>query len=230
MKQIAVIFDMDGVIVDSEPVYRRLNEKIFKKLNIKVDEETKLSFIGGTTERKWTILKNKYLLSQSVEELMTLQNIVFSQKEWNFRDILYPEAIPLLKLLKEQSIPTVLATSSDKTRIQAVLDQCGLKKYFNEVVCGVDFERGKPDPDIFLNAAEKVGVPPENCVVIEDSYNGITAAKKANMYGIGVRHKEINMDLSQADETVDSLSEVDIEKLKIITSMEVFCQTNALFD
>jgi beta-phosphoglucomutase-like phosphatase (HAD superfamily) len=64
---LAVIFDMDGVIVDSEPVYRRLNKSIFKELDIKVDEDTQLSFIGGTTRRKWTILKEKFSLSQSVE-------------------------------------------------------------------------------------------------------------------------------------------------------------------
>ena len=108
----------------------------------------------------------------------------------------------------------MLATSSDKKRIQAVLDQCELRAYFNEIVCGVDFERGKPDPEIFLHAADKVGVSAKNCIVIEDSYNGLTAAKRADMYCIGVRHKLINMDLSQADRVVDSLSEVRVAELK----------------
>ncbi|WP_078409874.1 HAD family hydrolase [Priestia abyssalis] len=214
MKKLAVIFDMDGVIVDSEPIYRSLNEEIFKELKIQVDETTKLSFMGGTTKRKWTILKEKFLLSQSVEELIHLQNSIFSQKGWDFKQILFSEAIPLLKSLKDQGIPTVLATSSDKTRVQAVLDQCELRSYFNEIVCGVDFERGKPNPDIFLHAAEKLGISATNCVVIEDSYNGLTAAKRANMYCIGVRHKLINMDLSQADRIVDSLSEVQVAELK----------------
>ncbi|GAA3333162.1 hypothetical protein GCM10020331_096150 [Ectobacillus funiculus] len=91
-----------------------------------------------------------------------LTKIVYSQKqEWDFKQILFSEAIPLLKSLKEQEIPTVLATSSDKKRIQAVLEQCELRSYFNEIVCGVDFERGKPDPEIFLHAADKVGVSAE---------------------------------------------------------------------
>lgn len=214
MKNLAVIFDMDGVIVDSEPIYRRLNEDIFKVLKIQADENTKLSFMGGTTKRKWTILKEKFSLLQSLEELIDLQNSIFSQQEWDFKKILFAEAIPLLKSLKEQGIPTVLATSSDKKRIQAVLDQCELRAYFNEIVCGVDFERGKPDPEIFLHAADKAGVSAKNCIVIEDSYNGVTAAKRADMYCIGVRHKLINMDLSQADRVVDSLSEIRVADLK----------------
>ncbi|MFP3126431.1 HAD family phosphatase [Ectobacillus funiculus] len=214
MKELAVIFDMDGVIVDSEPIYRRLNEDIFKILKVQVDENTKLSFMGGTTKRKWTILKEKFSLSQSLEELIALQNSIFTKQEWDFKQILFSEAIPLLKSLKEQEIPTVLATSSDKKRIQAVLEQCELRSYFNEIVCGVDFERGKPDPEIFLHAADKVGVSAKNCVVIEDSYNGVTAAKRADIYCIGVRHKLIDMDLSQADRVVDSLSEVRVAELK----------------
>lgn len=214
MKNLAVIFDMDGVIVDSEPIYRSLNEDIFKILKIQVDETTKLSFMGGTTKRKWTILKEKFSLSQSLEELIALQNSIFTKQEWDFKQILFSEAIPLLKSLKEQGIPTVLATSSDKKRIQAVLDQCELRAYFNEIVCGVDFERGKPDPEIFLHAADKVGVPAKNCIVIEDSYNGLTAAKRADMYCIGVRHKLINMDLSQAERIVNSLSEIRVAELK----------------
>jgi HAD superfamily hydrolase (TIGR01509 family) len=214
MKKLAVIFDMDGVVVDSEPIYRSMNRDIFKELRIIVDDKTKLSIMGGTTKRKWTILKEKFLLSQTIEELINLQNKIFSQREWNFKQLLFPKVIPLLESLKEQNIPTALATSSDKERINAVLEQCELREYFNEIICGVDFERGKPDPEIFLHTAERLGVAAENCIVIEDSYNGLSAAKKANMYAIGVRHELINMDLSLADRIVDSLAEIDITKLK----------------
>ena len=214
MEDLAVIFDMDGVIVDSEPVYRRLNKSIFKELDIKVDEDTQLSFIGGTTRRKWTILKEKFSLSQSVEELILLQHSIFSQEEWDFNRLLFPEALPLLMSLKQQGIPTALASSSDRKRIDLALEQCQLSEYFNEVICGEDFKNGKPHPDIFLHSAEKLGISPTSCVVIEDSHNGLTAAKRANMYSIGVKHKQINMDLSLANQIVNSLSEINLEKLK----------------
>ncbi|MGG1216584.1 HAD family phosphatase [Priestia endophytica] len=214
MGKLAVIFDMDGVIIDSEPIYRSWNKDVFKKLKIQVDEETQLSFVGGTAKRKWTILKEKFSLSPSVEELICLQNEIFSQKEWAFKSLLSPAVLPLLQELKEHRIPTTLASSSNKKKISAVLDQCELRAYFDEVISGEDFEKGKPDPDIFLHVAEKLGVPTSTCVVIEDSYNGLTAAKRAGMHCIGVRHKEIHMNLSQADRIVASLGEIHIEELK----------------
>lgn len=213
VKKIAVIFDMDGVIIDSEPVYRMWNKDLFKELQIEVDEETQLSIIGGTAKRKWNILKDKFLLPHSIEELIQIQNSVFSKKEWNFKQLLFPDALPLLKQLKEAGIPAALASSSEKKRINAVLEQCNLNPYFQEVISGEDFERGKPYPDIFLHASEKLEVPAGNCVVIEDSYNGVTAAKKAHMYCIGVRHEQIVMDLSQADHIVTSLKDINIKEL-----------------
>jgi beta-phosphoglucomutase len=211
MKQMAVIFDMDGVIIDSEPLYLTLNKELFKTLQIQVDEDMLHSFIGGAAKRKWGILKEKFLLIQNVEELLQLENDTFSKQKWDFKQILKPEVIPLLEKLKMQKIPVALASSSGMSRINAVLEQCELGTYFDVIVSGENFERSKPYPDIFLHTAEKLGVPNENCIVIEDSYNGLTAAKKADMYCIGVRHKQIKMDLAQADRIVDSLSEIQIK-------------------
>ncbi|MCM3569867.1 HAD family phosphatase [Neobacillus mesonae] len=222
MSNLAVIFDMDGVIVDTEPIYRRYNQEIFKKLDIQVDEITQRSYMGGTAKRKWSIIKEKYSLPQSVEELIALQRTIFSQKEWDYKQLLFPEVLLLLMSLKKHGIPTALASSSEMRRIQTVIDQCELRDYFNEIISGEDFERGKPDPQIFLHAAEKMGVSVSNCIVIEDSYNGVTAAKTANMYCIGVRHKQISMDLSQADRIVTSLAEVNVAKLKELFALRHF--------
>lgn len=209
----AFIFDMDGVIVDSEPVYREFNWELFKELNIEVDEKTRQRFIGGSSKRKWQYLKEHFSLNQSVEELVAFQKERSTQKTWNFNEILFPGVIPLLTELKKLNIPTALASSSDKIRIQMVMEQCGLHEYFDEIVSGEDFENGKPFPDIFLSAADKIKIPPSNCLVIEDSSNGITAAKCANMYCIAVKHKDISMDLTQADQIVNNLFEVNVAEL-----------------
>jgi beta-phosphoglucomutase len=214
MKKMAVIFDMDGVIVDSEPFYMIWNKDLFKKLQIQVDDDTLHGFIGGTAKRKWEILKARFSLPHHIEELIQLEKDLFSKKQWDFKQILRPDVIPFLEKLKEERIPVALASSSEMSRINEVLEQCKLRKYFDVIVSGEDFERSKPHPDIFLNAAEKLGVLNTNCIVIEDSYNGLTAAKRANMYGIGIRHKQIKMDLTQADRIVDSLSEIDIRDLQ----------------
>jgi len=219
VSNLAVIFDMDGVIVDTEPVYRRYNQEIFKKLDIQVDEITQRSYMGGTAKRKWSILKEKYSLPQTLEELIELQRTIFSQKEWNYKQLFFSEALPLLKSLKKHGISTALASSSEMRRIQTVMDQCELREYFDEIISGEDFERGKPDPQIFLHAAEKLGALVSNCIVIEDSFNGLTAAKTANMHCIGVRHKQINMDLTQADRVVASLADVNVDELRELFSL-----------
>lgn len=212
MNKKGFIFDMDGVIVDSEPVYDQWNEELFNELKIAVDEETRKSFIGVSARRKWEILKEKFSMGQEIEELLDLQKHTFSQ-EWDFKKVLFPEVVPFLENLREAQIPMAIASSSEHHRINQVLDQCGLKGYFDKIVSGEDFENGKPNPDIFLKAAKELAISPENCIVVEDSFHGVTAGKRAGMYCIGIRHKDIKMDLSGADIVVNSLSEIPLIKL-----------------
>ena len=211
MKKFGVIFDMDGVIIDSEPVYRSLNEQIYKRLGIKVEDSFKSKYIGVTARTKWKLIKEHYNLSQSIEELLKVENEVFSQAEWDYRKILYPGVKPLLKKLQMNAVPLALATSSGRLRVNEVLEQCNLAGYFKKVITGDEVKNGKPDPEIFLLAAKLINIPPENCIVIEDSYNGLVAAKDANMYGVGIRHPEIQVDLSIADIIVESLEEIEFE-------------------
>lgn len=212
MNKKGFIFDMDGVIVDSEPVYDQWNEDLFKQLKIAVDEETRKSFIGVSARRKWEILKKEFSIDQEIDELLELQKQVFSQ-EWDFKKALFPEVVPFLEKLKEYKIPLAVASSSEHHRINQVLEQCGLKGYFDKIVSGEDFKNGKPHPDIFLQASREIGRSSENCIVVEDSFHGVTAAKRAGMYCIGIRHKDIIMDLSGADLVVNSLGEIPLNKL-----------------
>lgn len=210
MENLGVIFDMDGVIIDSEPVYQALNRKIFKQLGIEVDKQFQLEYVGVTKWRKWQLLKDQYQLHQSIDELIALQEEVFSQEYWDYKSLLFPEVTPLLLKLVTLNIPIALATSSVRKKVDQVLKQCGLQDYFSVIVTGDEVVRGKPDPEIFLTAAKKLKLPPEKCIVIEDSYNGILAAKKAKMYGIGVKHPAINVNLSIADKVIHSLKEIEI--------------------
>lgn len=210
VNKIGFIFDMDGVIVDSEPVYDSWNEELFKELGLEVDAQTRKSFIGVSAKRKWEILKDRFTIEQEIDDLLNMQKKSFS-REWDFTNVLFPEVIPFLEKLIELKIPVAIASSSDYHRINQILSQCKLKTYFNKITSGEDFTNGKPHPDIFLRAANELGCLTENCIVVEDSFNGVTAAKKAGMYCIGVKHKDIKMDLSGADLIVDSLIEVPID-------------------
>ncbi|GLB60149.1 HAD family hydrolase [Cytobacillus sp. NCCP-133] len=210
MDSYAIIFDMDGVIVDSEPVFKNLNEELFKELNISVPDEIRLQFIGGSANRKWRMIKEHCGVTQPLEDLISYQQKFFRFKNVHFDKILFPGARPLLENLRKQKIPTALASSSDRERIDKVLDDCDLHGYFRSIVSGEEFEESKPHPDIFLHSAAKLGVPPEHCIVIEDSLNGLTAASRAGMKKIGVKHKQIPMDLSRADLVISSLEEIDV--------------------
>lgn len=211
MEKLGVIFDMDGIIIDSEPVYQSLNEKIFKRLGIEVEDHFKLTYIGVTKWRKWQLLKERYQLHESIDELLEIQNEVFLQADWDYKSLLFPEVKPLLERLVSMNVPIALASSSERKKVNAVMEHCGLKGYFTKTVSGDEVVNGKPDPEIFLSAANKLSLPPENCMVVEDSYNGLVAAKRANMYGIGVRHPQIHVDLSLANKIVHSLADIEVD-------------------
>ena len=118
------------------------------------------------------------------------------------------------KDLYQRGIKMALASSSPRSHIDAVLKMFNLTDYFHAIVCGEDTKEGKPSPDIFLNAAKIINTLPEDCIVIEDSYNGVLAAKAANMKCIGFKNPNSgNQDLSNADKIVTSLEDINIETL-----------------
>ncbi|MFP7333130.1 HAD family phosphatase [Shouchella clausii] len=204
----AVIFDMDGVIVDSEPVYRLWNQELYRQLKISVPEEIKLQLIGGSIKRKWQLIKEHCGLSQTIEELIQYQYESFQGKEYCFKDIQFPAVRPLIESLKSNGVRIALASSSDRERINRVVTDCGLAHLFDVVVSGEEFADSKPDPEIFLQTAKRLGHAPAQCIVIEDSTNGLLAATRAGMKKVGVKHPSIPMDLSLADITIDSLEQL----------------------
>ncbi len=210
----AVIFDMDGVIVDSEPVYRKWNQELFQHLNITVPEEIRAQLIGGSAKRKWTLIKEHCKLTQTIEELIHFQHGFFQSKKYHFKEILFPGVRTLIANLKNQGISIALASSSDRDRINRVITDCDLEQIFDVVVSGEEFEDSKPNPDIFLHTARSLGMEPKQCIVIEDSYNGLLAASRAGMKKIGVMHRSIPMDLSLAELTITSLKEINLEILE----------------
>ncbi|MFY2157203.1 HAD family hydrolase [Cytobacillus firmus] len=210
----AVIFDMDGVIVDSEPIYRMWNQELFQHLNISVPEEIRSQLIGGSARRKWTLIKEHCNLRQTVEDLIHFQHGFFQSKKFYFKDILFPGVRTLTEDLKREGTSIALASSSDRGRINRVITDCQLEQIFDVVVSGEEFEDSKPHPDIFLHTARVLEKEPEQCIVIEDSYNGLLAATRAGMKKIGVKHKTIPMDLTLADLTVTSLQEINLEILE----------------
>lgn len=215
----SVIFDMDGVIIDSEPLHDKKNQVLYKELGIEVPLELQYSFTGTSHIRKWTTLKKMFGLSQDIDELIAMDRDM--GYEYTKRNIGFMKPIDGIKSLIEDlrmnDIKLAVASSSPMDMIQMVLSSFKLESYFDKLVTADYVKKSKPEPDIFLYAAKQLGTDPADCIVIEDSGNGVRAAKKAGMKCIGYRNiNSGKQDLSMADMVVDSLMELDYKKLTAV--------------
>lgn len=209
---------MDGVIVDTEPVHYFAYNQHFKHLDIDVSDEMYASFTGNSTKNVYQKLKETFQLLDEVDGLVDykreLFNNAFDQKE----DLdLLPGVKDLIIDLHSNGMQLVLASSSAKVTINRVFTRFGLYPYFSHIVSGEDFPKSKPHPAIFEKAAELSGTPKEECIVIEDSTNGIKAAKAAGIYCIGYKSENaILQELAEADSIISHFNELDYNKIKNI--------------
>lgn len=209
----AVIFDMDGVIIDSQPYHFAVEEAMCREIGIEVSTEESHSFVGMAGEKVWDYLKNKFGLQKSIEELMAFENKArieyFSSLE-NVKPI--PGIVDLLEEMNEHHIKTALASSSSIEVINIFISKLGLAHYFQQIISGNSVASGKPDPDIFIHTAKALQEAAANCVVIEDSANGVKAAKAAGMKCIGFRNANSgDQDLSLADMVIEDFRKVNLE-------------------
>lgn len=215
MKLKGVIFDMDGVIVNSEPVHFAAETEILNSLGIFMSKEELHKFVGLAMDKFWMRMKSAYPLKQSVEELLAydtkIRTFYFSNYK-NFETL--PGVRRLMENIKSFSVPMALASSSHPNLIDIVLERLDYEKFFSYRISGFDIKRGKPDPDIFLSAAEKLGTAPGYTVVIEDSGNGVLAAKAAGMKCVGyINPRSGKQDLSSADICIDDFGDIDVHVL-----------------
>ena len=179
----AVLFDMDGVIVDTEPLHRKAYFHMFDDLGIKVSEHFYSSFTGASTNKVCETLIAKYELENSREELALIKRKYFKEYFYNDPEFnLIAGVRSLIDNYNENNIKLVLASSASMTTINMVFEKFDLEKYFIGKISGDELKESKPHPEIFLIAAEMAGEPKENCMVIEDSTNGIIAAHSAGIF------------------------------------------------
>jgi HAD superfamily hydrolase (TIGR01509 family) len=208
-----VIFDMDGVIVDTEPVHSYAYFQHFAELNIDVSKDMFTSFMGNSTRNTFQKLKELFPIDDEVEDLIqrkrTLFNDAFDSKE----DLYLIEGVEhLIQDLHKNGMQLILASSAAHVTIDRVFSRFNLHQYFTHIVSGEDFPDSKPHPAIFEYAASLSIAPKENCIVIEDSTNGIKAAKAAGIFCVGYNSENSKLqDLSLADVTVEHLYELNFE-------------------
>ncbi|RZJ35394.1 MAG: HAD family hydrolase [Flavobacterium sp.] len=211
-----VIFDMDGVIVDTEPVHYHAYQLHFRELNIEVSDEMYATFTGNSTRNVYQKLKAHFNLRHEVEDMINAKRSLFNDAFDTKVDLYLLDGVEkLIQDLHSNGIQLILASSSAKVTIDRVFRRFDLHRYFSHIVSGEDFPKSKPDPAIFEKASQLSGLPKSDCVVIEDSTNGILAAKAAGLKCIG--YASINsklQDLSAADAVIKHFDELDYLKIR----------------
>lgn len=209
----AVVFDMDGVIADSEPIHKAASIEALRHFGVKSIKKG-ISCKGRTVEETAKIYFKRYGISRKPEEYVKIKNNLVRRE---FALGLKPlrGAVELVKsLAAKERLKVALASSSTQEQIDFVINLFGIRDSFDTVVCGMEIGKGKPSPDIYLAAAERLGVRPATCLAIEDAVNGVVSAKKAGMRCLAVTNTYPRAELENAgaDFVTDSLEDFDCER------------------
>ncbi|WP_226063257.1 HAD family hydrolase [Kaistella polysaccharea] len=211
----AVLFDMDGVIVDTEPLHRKAYFQMFSDFGIEVSEELYSSFTGASTKKVCNTVIEKYSLKATHDELAVIKRKYFKHFFYHDADFdLIPGVKDLIEHYFENNIKLVLASSASMTTINMVFEKFALEKYFIGKISGADLKESKPHPEIFLLATEIAKEPKENCMVIEDSTNGILAAHSAQIFCTAYKSEHsVNQNYEKADLLITDFKEIESDKM-----------------
>ncbi|MFF5721286.1 HAD family hydrolase [Streptomyces buecherae] len=182
----AVIFDLDGTLVDSEPHYFEAGRRTLAAYGVTdFDWAEHTRFIGIGTRETLTILRSEHGIEASVDELLAAKNRHYLELVGASTEA-FPEMRAFVERLSSRGHPIAVASGSSRAAIRAVLDATGLDTYFATYVSAEEVPHGKPEPDVFVEAARRLGVPPADCVVVEDAPPGAEAARRAGMRCVAV--------------------------------------------
>lgn len=207
-----VIFDMDGVLADTGPIHYESWVKLAKQIGVKFSKKFfNLTFgqqsvtitrelvgpkIKQEVVEKWADLKERYYREMVKDELKPL-----------------PGALVLIKVLHARNFKLAVGSSGPPENVELLLSTLSIKDYFDVIITAAEVKNGKPAPDVFLIAAEKLNIKVDNCLVIEDAPVGIAAARKAGMKVIALRTTHCNVELLDADMTVQDLSSINLKDI-----------------
>ena len=211
----AVIFDMDGVIVNSEPLHHLAYKKMFEEFKLDVSNSLYESFTGQST----------YSICEQLCEIFDLKvdaNSLVLSKRKHFKIIFENDssfemidgAMNLIKDYFENNLTLVLASSASMTNIERIFKKFDLNKFFKAKISGADLKESKPNPEIFIKAAQLAGFKKEECIVIEDSTSGINAAKSAQIYCVGYDSlNSKNQNYDKADLVINDFNKIRFDKI-----------------
>lgn len=202
MKDYAFIFDMDGVIVDSNPYHKIALQQFCAKHGHPLDEEQLRTRIYGRTNKEW--------IAQLFGQLTPEQVAAYSdEKEAIFRNLFKNDIKPMkgliafLERLNASAIPRAIGTSAPRANVDFTLSKTGTARFFSIILDESYVNHGKPNPEIYLKVAEALNLPPQQCVVIEDSMSGVAAGKQAGSKVIGITTTHSRAELGSTDMIID---------------------------
>ena len=199
----AIIFDMDGVLIDSQPMHYLGDQQTLAAHSVEVPVEEMTAYAGTTNQLRFELFKERYHLDADVADIVRESDAVPTEG-----------SVALLESIKADGLKTAVASSSSYPFIYAVLEKLGILSYFDLIFSGEDVKNGKPAPDVFLETCEKLQETPETCVVIEDSANGVLAAVRAGMACLGYQNPTSGeQDLSKANAVIDDFRTIDADFL-----------------
>jgi len=206
----SIIFDLDGVLADSEPWWNQIDAKLLAEYGVKYRGEYHQNVVGVSYRLAVEFYKKAFGLSVPTEEMMRRRGEIATEFFAN-RVGLFPNVKEVLEELRQMKLRLAVATSSVSASARPFLDRHELTKFFEVIVTGEEVERGKPAPDIYLCAAQKLGIPADACLVVEDALPGIAAAKSARMRVVAIpdrRFADSHEYEKEADYVLNSLKEL----------------------
>ena len=204
-----IIFDMDGVLLDSEPMHQEIIYETFQLEGIPFDKAYIQTLTGMSAFPMWEKVKHDAQRSESVEELIKFHRDYFFKRLPEVKVPLVPHVKEVLEKFKNEGKHLSLASSSGRKLIDIFTQQTNIAHYFEVIMSGDDVQYSKPNPEIFLKVAQWYGLPATQFTVIEDSTNGVKAAKSAGMQCVGFQNPlSGGQDLSQADLLIHSMQEL----------------------
>jgi len=217
VQQYGVIFDLDGVLVDSGAAHRESWTQLAAEAHVPMSDEFFAETFGQTNKDILTALFGRELPEAEWQRLG-------ERKEELYREIVrgrvpvMPGAVALIEALRADGARLAVGSSGPPANIELCLDEMGVRRDFDVVVTGEDVTRGKPDPQVFLLVAERLGLGPERCVVVEDAVAGVEAARRAGMAAVALTSTHPRASFGHADLVVESLKELGAGRLRALVA------------
>lgn len=204
----AVVFDMDGVLIDSEPVYLEHAVKMLQAKHPHVTNEALNPTVGMRSKEYNTFMAELLRMREDDPHFQGLLKELNTTCHVTYSEIMRPQVPGVLRALREKGIKIGLASSSSLSNIHQVLTECGIKEYFDSIVSGDAFVHAKPDPEIYLCTFKRLEVEPQEVLVVEDSTYGVAAGAASGAFVAALKDERFSFDQSPADRRIDSLTEI----------------------